>query len=220
MERKLKIAQLFERHPELEEIYGLARVAFEASRDPAHDLYHVVRVTENAVEIALGEDESLETAALAALLHDIKRPSEDIDGLDHAAEGGKYSLKLLLSMGYTYDIASEVALSIRDHRFSSGKEPGSATGKILQDADRLDAIGAIAIARVFSYSGKVGRPLHSPDLSPRDRYEGFSASAINHFYEKILKITPESFWTGTGRELARERYEFTVAFVERFLEEW
>ncbi|HQQ57587.1 MAG TPA: HD domain-containing protein, partial [Mesotoga sp.] len=68
--------------------------------------------------------------------------------------------------------------------------------------------------------GKVGRPLHSPDLSPRDRYEGFSTSAINHFHEKILRITPESFWTGTGRELARERYEFTVAFVERFLKEW
>jgi uncharacterized protein len=214
-----RIDDLLASSKELREIYELVERAFYDSNDFAHDFSHVRRVLENALEIGEKEKASLEEVILAALLHDIKRPEEYRTGIDHAKEGSSFAFDLLLQKGYSIKTSAAVANAIRDHRYSSLREPEDVTGKILQDADRLDAIGAIAIARVFTFAGKTGRPLHTTE-EPHSSYNGFSESAINHFHEKILKIKPESFWTSTGRRLSRDRYDFTVAFVERFMLEW
>lgn len=206
--------------PHIKEILGVVEKAFENYDDPAHDISHVLRVTESASEIAIREGANLEIAVIAALLHDIKRPEEDFTGIDHAESGVKYAFQLLNEMGFESQFTFEVSEAIKVHRYSSGLNPSSMSARILQDADRLDAIGAIAVARVFSFSGKTGTPLHSPKLKPGDSYKGYSSTAINHFFEKILKITPESFWTKTAKEIAENRYRFVVQFVKQFLSEW
>jgi len=216
----MNLTELMERIPHLREILHIVSEAFEDYDDPAHDISHTFRVTENASEIASREKCDLQMAVAAALLHDIKRPQEALTGIDHAESGAEYVLRLLPTMGFNISFVSEVSQAIRSHRYSDGLTPSSMTGKILQDADRLDAIGAVAIARVFSYSGKVGTPLHSLKFSPCNSYSGNSRSSINHFHEKILKIRPETFWTKTARKMAEDRYSFVVEFVQRFLAEW
>lgn len=216
----MNIDKLVKCIPHMKEILAVVEKAFENYDDPAHDISHVLRVTESASEIAIHEGADLETAVLAALLHDIKRPEEDVTGMDHAECGARYASQLLDEMGFGSQLTREVSEAIKAHRYSSETKPFSISARILQDADRLDAIGAIAVARVFSYSGKTGTPLHSSKLKRSDSYNGYSSTAINHFYEKILKITPESFWTKTAKGIAENRYRFVVQFLEQFLSEW
>jgi HD superfamily phosphodiesterase len=92
--------------------------------------------------------------------------------------------------------------------------------KILQDADRLDALGAIAVARVFYYEGRFKGIIHDPKIKPNKALNSKPKTAINVFYEKILKLSPESFHTSKGKQLAEERYEFIKRFLEQFLKEW
>ena len=103
-----------------------------------------------------------------------------------------------------------------------GKQKKAETkeAKILQDSDRLDALGAICIARVFMYNGHRNLPLYNPKVKPDKHYYGQDSNAINHFYEKILKIKPEKFHTKTARKIARKRYEFILEFLKRFKKEW
>ncbi|HQC15539.1 HD domain-containing protein [Mesotoga prima] len=142
--------------PHIKEILGVVEKAFENYDDPAHDISHVLRVTESASEIAIREGANLEIAVIAALLHDIKRPEEDFTGIDHAESGAKYAFQLLNEMGFESQFTFEVSEAIKVHRYSSGLNPSSMSARILQDADRLDAIGAIAVARVFFIFGKNG----------------------------------------------------------------
>jgi uncharacterized protein len=162
-ERNMNLTELMDCIPHLREILHIVREAFEDYDDPAHDISHTFRVTENASEIASRERCDLQKAVIAALLHDIKRPQEALTGIDHAESGAEYALGLLPTMEFNFSFISEVSQAIRSHRYSGGLTPTSVTGKILQDADRLDAIGAVAIARVVAYSGKVGT---SSSLSP------------------------------------------------------
>ncbi|HDP79047.1 MAG TPA: HD domain-containing protein [Mesotoga infera] len=216
----MNLTELMDCIPHLREILHIVVKAFEDCDDPAHDISHTLRVVENVSEIAFRERCDLNKAIIAALLHDIKRPQEALTGIDHAESGAEYALGLLPTMGFDFSFISEVSQAIRSHRYSGGLTPASVTGKILQDADRLDAIGAVAIARVFSYSGKVGTPLHSLQFGPWRSYSNNSSSSINHFHEKILKIRPETFWTETARRMAGDRYSFVVEFVQRFMAEW
>jgi uncharacterized protein len=216
----MNLTELMSYVPHLREILHIVMEAFEDYDDPAHDISHTLRVVENVSKIAFRERCDLQKAIIAALLHDIKRPQETLTGIDHAESGAEYALGLLPTMGFDVSFVSEVSQAIGSHRYSGGITPTSITGRILQDADRLDAIGAVAIARVFAYSGKTGTPLHSLQSIPSSSYRGNSHSSINHFHEKILKIRPETFWTETARKMAQDRYSFVVNFVQRFLEEW
>jgi uncharacterized protein len=105
------------------------------------------------------------------------------------------------------------------HRFRKGVKAENLEAKILQDADRLDIIGAIGIARVFSRGGWENMPIHDPSIPPKERYDGRSLTSVNHIYEKILKVKG-SFNTSTAKELAEERHKFVEQFLERFLKEW
>ncbi|MCD6502659.1 MAG: HD domain-containing protein [Euryarchaeota archaeon] len=167
-----------------------------------HGWDHVLRVLDLSIKIGMSEGADVEVLALAALLHDIARPLEE-KGLikDHARESAKIAKEFLDSLGY--DKSNKVYEAIISHSFSSGLKARSLEAKILSDADKIDAIGAVGIARVFMYSGEHDRTIEE---------------SIEHFYEKILKLK-DLMYTKTGKEIAEERHRFTVKFIERLKDE-
>ena len=187
-----------------------------------HGFDHTKRVYNLAIKISKGEEADLDVVKAAALLHDIARLSEEKKEIScHAEEGSARAARILEEMGFPKDKIPKVSYAIKTHRFSKGIIPETTEAAIIQDADRLEALGAIAVARVFSYGGKNDRPFHLPDILPKENYAGLEAtSAINHFYEKILKIKPESFKTKKARKMAEARYKFVEKFVDRFIKEW
>lgn len=185
-----------------------------------HGFDHVERVFRMAKLICRKEDGDMETVEAAALLHDVARAKEETNkNLDHGEEGAKMAEKYLQKIKFPKSKIKNVAYCIAVHRFSKGIKPKTKEAKILQDADRLDALGAIIITRVLSYSGRKV-PVYDPSVKPLKKYIGKSATAINHFYEKILKIKPASFYTKTARKIAKKRYNFVVEFLNQFKREW
>ncbi len=189
----------------------------------SHGFDHTERVYNLALHIAQSEKIDLEVLQAAALLHDISRKEEHEGKVEcHADAGAEKAAKILAEIGFPSDKIPKVQYCIRVHRYSKGIMPETVEAKILQDADRLDALGAIGIARVFSRGGEKRIPLFAPDIKPNKEYapDTKAASSINHFYEKLLNIKPESFHTHTGQIMAKERYEFLELFLNHFLREW
>jgi len=189
----------------------------------SHGWGHISRVYVNALKISETEDCDLEVIKVAALLHDIARyMDEDNIKSDHAKEGAKKVKELLEDFDYTSTQKDNIVYCIKVHRYSHGIKPETIEAAILQDADRLDALGAIIISRLFFNTGKKNGIIHNPEIKVRDEYKGGGdiTTPINHFYEKLLKITPNSFNTKKGKELAKSRYDFTKNFLEQFLKEW
>jgi len=179
-----------------------ARHFFE--REGTHGFSHVERVFNLCMHIGKEEGADLEVLALAALLHDVARPLESAGKVeDHAAEGARIARHFLRSIGYPVEKVEEVAHAIEAHRFSRGPEPETLEARILSDADKLDAIGAVGIARVFMYSGEHGRSIED---------------SLAHFEEKILKLK-DLMYTETARRIAEERHRFTAEFIERIRRE-
>ncbi len=173
------------------------------SDDPVHGYPHVLRVRDLALWIASkykGVD--VESLEIAALLHDIAR-SNSIKSSDHALKSAKVAELLLKAMGYPEDRIKLVVEAIATHSYSGGREPKSLEAKILSDADKLDALGAIGVARVLMYSAYVGRGL-----------EG----SIEHFRSKILKL-PDLMKTSVGKEEALRRVKYVIEFIEELEKE-
>ncbi|WP_297535464.1 HD domain-containing protein [Thermococcus sp.] len=186
----------------IERTREFAKSFFE--REGTHGFSHVERVFNLCMHIGREEGADLEVLALAALLHDIARPLEDAGKVeDHAAEGARISRQFLRSLGYPEEKVEAVAHAIEAHRFSKGPEPRTLEAKILSDADKLDAIGAIGIARVFMYSGEHGRDIET---------------SLRHFEDKILKLK-DLMYTETAKRIAEDRHRFTVEFIERIRRE-
>lgn len=167
-----------------------------------HGWEHVERVLDISLKIGIQEGADLEVLALSAILHDIARKFEE-EGLieDHAIESAKMAKKFLEELKYPK--AEAVYEAIISHSFSTGVSPKSLEGKILSDADKIDAMGAIGVARVFMYSGEHGRTIED---------------SIKHFYEKILRLK-DMIYTNTGKKIAEERHKFVEIFVKRLEEE-
>tara|TARA_Y100000034_G_C6709211_1_gene313174 strand:+ start:93 stop:719 length:627 start_codon:yes stop_codon:yes gene_type:complete len=182
-----------------------------------HGFDHIERMFNLAMTLC--EDVDKEIVALACLLHDVARLKEDRKECeDHSEEGALMAEKIL--EGYDLDKIKHIQACIRTHRYSRGLKPESKEAEIVQDADNLEALGAICVARVFLYNGLHKLPLYEPDVEPDEEYHGQNSNAINHFYEKILKLKPESFHTLKAKEIAKERYEFIEKFLEQFKGEW
>ncbi|WP_297464166.1 HD domain-containing protein [Thermococcus sp.] len=182
----------------IERTREFARSFFE--REGTHGFSHVERVLNLCINIGRKEGADLEVLALAALLHDVARPLESAGKVeDHAVEGARIARRFLRGLGYPEEKVEAVVHAIESHRFSRGPEPKTLEAKILSDADKLDAMGAVGIARVFMYSGEHGRSIED---------------SIKHFREKILKLK-DLMYTETGRRLAEERHRFTREFIER-----
>lgn len=189
--------------------------------DGSHGFDHTERVYNIALNLSVKKNVDLEVVKISALLHDIARHREnENEKICHAEEGAKMARKILEKYTVSNEKIDKIVHCILVHRYSKKLKPESIEAEILQDADRLDALGAICIARVFGYSGKKGRPLYDSDLPPKKDYDGESKTAINHFFEKILKIKPENFNTDLAKEIAKERYNFIENFIDRFIKEW
>lgn len=185
-----------------------------ADAEPGHDFLHVLRVAENARRIAAAEGADGEVAVAAALLHELfnypkNHPESHLSGevcADRAAE-------VLRAEGWDQRRTEAVCYCIRVHSFSRGICPETPEAKVMQDADRLDAIGAIGIARCFSTGAEMRRPFYHPeDPFCRERTPADKEWTLDHFYRKLLKI-PETLHTETARRLAAERVEFLEQFL-------
>ena len=188
--------------------------------DPAHDYTHVMRVYKNAEWLCRGEGARPELVLCAVLLHDIvsyaKSDARSADAPVRSAEKARVILK---ECGYSDSDISTVSKAISEHGFSRGVTPESTEGKILQDADRLDAIGAIGIARVFSVAGSEGRPLYSAD-DPfcTGRQPDDLRWTVDHFYSKLLKLA-SGMNTKSAEAEARRRMRILVEYLENLKRE-
>lgn len=186
-----------------------------------HDWYHIKRVWKNALYIAKQEEKgNLLVIELAALLHDIA------DAKFHNGDetiGPRKAKKFLLSIYVPVDVIEDVINIIENISFRkrhSSSEYNSVELEIVQDADRLDAIGAIGIARVFNFGGFKHRPLYEPSNAVTQNGNGNAhRHTIGHFYDKLLLLSG-MMNTLTGKKLAEERHQFMVKFLEQFYREW
>jgi uncharacterized protein len=185
-----------------------------------HSKSHVERVYNLAIRIAKTENADLDIIKASTLLHDVARAMEDEGKIDdHAAEGAKMAREILEEINFPKEKVEKVVHCIEVHRFRNGMEAESLEAKILQDADRLDMVGAVGIARVFARGGWQNTPIHDPSIPPKQRYDGRSLTSVNHIYEKILKVK-NTLNTDTAKEIAEERHRFVEEFLERFLNEF
>ncbi len=190
-----------------------------------HDWFHILRVYNNAKLIAKKENVNHLVVELAALLHDIA-DSKFYNGDDSI---GPQRARHFLNQHNVDKITIDHVLKIIENiSFNKSLEPGNTFTSnelhVVQDADRLDAIGAIGIARCFNYGGYKHRKLYDPSILPktdmtREEYKTSTAPTINHFYEKLLKIS-ETMKTETGKEIAKKRHLYMESFLAQFYSEW
>ena len=195
-----------------------------ANAEGGHDWFHIQRVYKNALLIANGETCDETVVKLGALLHDIA------DSKFHAGDetvGPKVAREFLESQGVSEAIISHVIQIIDNISFKGGKTEkhfSSIELDIVQDADRLDAIGAIGIARAFNYGGFKNRAMYDPKIAPKmqmskEEYKNSQAPTINHFYEKLL-LLKDKMNTETGKQIAEQRHLYMQEFLAQFYAEW
>lgn len=187
-----------------------------------HDWWHIHRVRKLALMIAKSEGADLFMVELAALLHDV-----DDWKLSENKDDGQKARKWMVTCGLEPQITEQICQVIDGVSFKGAGVDTSTSDiicKVLQDADRLDAIGAIGIARTFAYGGSRGRGIYDPEILPEvhtdfENYKKSSAPTLNHFYEKLL-LLKDQMQTTMGRTLAEQRHEFMLRFLDQFYAEW
>ena len=186
------------------------------SNDAAHDFEHIMRVYKNAQRIAKMEGANQKIVLTSVLLHDIISYSKsDPRSKNSSTESAKEAQKILQRFGYRKDEIMMVSDAIRDHSFSKGTTPETLEGKVLQDADRLDAIGAIGIARVFSVGGTEGRAFYnSQDPFCVTRSPDDTRWTVDHFYKKLL-LLEKKMNTKTAKIEAKRRVNIMKQFLRQ-----
>ncbi len=195
-----------------------------ANAEGGHDWFHTLRVYNNSLLIAKKENVDVFVVQLGALLHDIA-DSKFHDGDETV--GPKKAREFLFKQNVDSKVIEHVIQIIENISFKGGNEAQkfqSPELDVIQDADRLDAIGAIGIARSFNYGGFKNRPLYNPDIKPnlnmtKEEYKASKAPTINHFYEKLL-LLKDRMNTKTGKKIALERHRFMEGFLDQFYAEW
>jgi uncharacterized protein len=189
-----------------------------------HDWFHMERVYKNAILIAKNENCNLQIVQLGALLHDIA--DSKFNNGDETV-GPKIARDFLESENVDQNTIQHVLNIIENISFKGGnfeKKFTSIELEIVQDADRLDAIGAIGIARTFNYGGFKNRQLYNPEIPSnlsmsKGKYKNSESPTINHFYEKLL-LLKDKMNTKTGKKIAQERHNYMSNFLEQFYNEW
>ena len=198
--------------------------AYFIDKEGSHDWHHIKRVLELSRKIQAIEGGNKQLVELCALLHDVS---------DHKYNGGDYELggavarKWVVDAGGSNELANQVSLIVPKISYKGANVEDQKLpieGQIVRDADRLDAIGAIGVARAFAYGGSKNRPLFNPDIKPvmhdsKEAYLNAKTHTVNHFYEKLLKIK-DRIETASGKIIAKQRHEFMVSFLEQFHSEW
>ncbi|MBI4147847.1 HD domain-containing protein [Candidatus Woesearchaeota archaeon] len=189
-----------------------------------HDWWHIVRVYNNAVRIAREEQVDLFVVQLGALLHDIA--DWKFHGGDDSV-GPRIAQEWLKSQGVDDQVSKDVCHIVQHISFKGAGVQNTITsreGLVVQDADRLDALGAIGVARCFAYGGSKNRAMHDPECSPTmhqsfEDYKKSVGTSVNHFYEKLL-LLKDRMNTATGKKLAQERHTFMEQYLSQFYREW
>ena len=185
-----------------------------------HDWFHTLRVFKTATRIAEAEGADLVTVQLAALLHDV-----DDRKLSPGTYENKANARRFLTENKVDDEKiDEICRIIGEISFAEGRVPSTIEGKCVQDADRLDAIGAIGIARAFAYGGNHNRLMYHPDVKPnlnmsKEEYVNSKSTTLNHFYEKLFLLA-DMMNTDAAKAIAREREEYMRGFLAEFMDEW
>ena len=200
------------------QIYVRDKFEYEFS---GHDYFHTLRVFKMATRIAQNEGAELEVVQLSALLHDV----DDRKISPETYQTQSNARNFLSSNGVDDETIDNICKIIREISFGSNDAvPTSLEGQCVQDADRLDAIGAIGIARAFAYGGNHNRHMYHPDIKPnlnmtKEEYRNSESTTINHFYEKLFKLSA-LMNTKTAIEIAKEREAYMQEFVSKFMVEW
>jgi uncharacterized protein len=192
--------------------------------EAGHDWFHIERVWKLSKKIAEKEECTLEVVELSALLHDIADPKFH-NGDETLAL--KISREFLESQNTSEDIIEQVLFVIKNISFKNrGEVPENLPLelKIVQDADRIDAIGAIGIGRTFNFGGFKNNPMYDPNVKPslnmsKEEYKKSNGTTINHFYEKLL-LLKDLMNTSEGKKIAEERHDFMLGFLDQFYKEW
>ena len=195
-----------------------------ANAEAGHDWFHIERVYKTAQHINNSEKADPLIVALAALLHDIA--DSKFNGGDEEI-GPQKAGDFLTSIGVASTIINEVKLIIKNLSYKASLGEITYSSKelnVVQDADRLDAIGAIGIARAFTYGGCKNRVLYNPEIKPnlqmtKEEYKNTTAPTINHFYEKLL-LLKDLMKTETGKTMAQQRHNFMLLYLDQFYQEW
>ena len=207
----------------IEQTWAYVRQTLEGDAT-GHDPWHIDRVRKTAIHIGKWEGADLFVVQLAALLHDIG------DWKFHGGDeyyGSQLARKWLEGLSIEENIVAHVCEIVRCVSFKGAgvRSPmPSREGQVVQDADRLDAIGAIGIARVFAFGGHEGRPIYDPDVRPEkhrsfEEYRKSKGTSINHFHEKLL-LLKALMNTQIAKAMAEERHRFMEQFLDRFHKEW
>lgn len=195
-----------------------------ANAEGGHDWWHIYRVWKTAKHLAQDEKVDLFVVELGALLHDIA------DSKFHNGDesvGPKKAREFLSSRQVDEDVIVHVEQIISNISFKGGKEAQkfkSSELDVIQDADRMDAIGAIGIARTFNYGGHKNREIYNPEIEPnlnmtKEEYKNSTAPTINHFYEKLL-LLKDRMNTKAGKVMAEQRHKFMEQYLDQFYREW
>ncbi len=189
-----------------------------------HDWWHIYRVWQNARQIAQHEDVDCFVVELAALLHDIA--DWKFNGGDLQA-GSRVARQWLESQAVDESVISHVCQIISTLSYKgagASSEMSTPEGRVTQDADRLESMGATGIARTFAYGGHKGRPIYDPNATPEkhdtfEQYKNSNGPSINHFFEKLL-LLQDLLNTETAKTIGKGRHEFMKAYLEQFFAEW
>ena len=190
--------------------------------DPVHDFDHILRVYALAERIGAAEGADLEIVRAAALLHDVGRDGAQASGQDHAEVAATRAREILTDAHP--DKVGTVVAAILAHRFRTGPPPASLEGRVLFDADKLDAIGAIGVARAFAYGARAGKRLYAPvadDYLARWQKGRVSPGEHTAAHEFVIKLSrlKDRLFTPTGRRIAAERHALMVQFFQRLADE-
>jgi uncharacterized protein len=193
-----------------------------AGQQGSHAWDHTLRVCRLCERIGRIEGADLEVLRVAALLHDIGRMAQDRSGgtVCHARIGAEIARPLVMGLSVSESQKENILHCIRSHRFRGDLAPQTLEARVLFDADKLDAIGAVGVARAFLFAGEVGARLHNPDVKP-ERTRPYSAddTGYREFRLKLCNIA-DRILTSEGRRMAAERHRVMAAFFERFLDEY
>ena len=196
-----------------------ARKIFEGDSS-GHDIYHTIRVHDLARTICAQEGGDMDMVRLAALLHDVDdRKLFGDNGFMNARTFMDSEFIPVEDQLFICDIISQVSFKGKD-----SVVPGTLEGKIVQDADRMDAIGAIGIARAFAYGGSKGRAMYVPGDAPKEgmsekEYFSNQGTSVNHFHEKLL-LLKDMMNTETAKRMAQHRHDYMVGYLDEFMSEW
>lgn len=191
-----------------------------AKADPAHDAAHISRVVANAKALARSEGADLDVVIPAAWLHDcVIVPKDSPERARASAIAAATAVRYLREIGYPEQYLPAIHHAIHAHSYSAGVEPRTLEAKVVQDADRLDALGAVGIARTLMLGGQMGKPLYdSAEPIPRKRLPDDSTNVLDHFFTKLLRLE-QQMQTESGRREARRRTKFMQLYLAQLQRE-